>query len=158
MTQQVVEDVRPEDLLVVVRFRPEDFEDAGVEHIPLEPVCTPTTRAGTRDLVLKTPNRTVGKFVGSCLFREIFQIKDNARPELREGTEEWEIECWHWDLRNQGRELDRKNEYIGQMPQEEYRYPNGTVVRARILVLERNCATVMQLVDEDGETFTLQFK
>ena len=157
MTQKVVEDFPPPDLLVAVRFRPQDFEAAGVQHISLEEVCTRTTRTGTRDLVLYTRDRTAGSFIGSCLFQEIFQIADKERPWLKEGTEEWDIECWHWVLKNQDRELERGREYISQMPEEDYIFPCGKVKRARIFVLERKFATVKQLVDADGTEYTVQF-
>ena len=105
---------------------------------------------------LRTPNRTVGAFIGSCLLREFFPIKDNARPNLREGTQDWERECWHWVVQNQGRALDRAHDYISQMPVEEYRCPNGAVVSARVAVLERNSVAVDQFVDGDV-TYTVQF-
>ena len=133
-------------LQVVVRLRPRDFKDAGVDHIPLQPFRNPImTQPGKCDLVIRMDDRTACQFIAH-FFKDILQIKDSTRPELREGTVEWEIECWHWSLMNQGRELDR-DECISGLPEEDYCFPHK-VERARVVVLERGCGHVMQLPDK----------
>ena len=106
--------------------------------------------------MMKTHDRPVGAFIGAFLFKQVFEIMDNARPELHEGTKDWDRECWHWSLHNWGKELDR-GDVIKQMPVEDYHLPNGTAKKARVFVLERNCAAVEQFVDGDV-TYTVQYE
>ena len=146
---------------VVVRFRPQDFTDAGVQYSL--PLCHPTTGTGTviredrrtLDLMMCSPDRTVGAFIGACLLKEIFQIKDKKRPELQEGRQDWDKECWHWSVNNWGEELHR-GDFITQRPVEDYHLPDGTPKKARVFVLERNCGHVKQ-IKKGHETITVQW-
>ena len=153
---------------VVLRFRPQDLKDAGVNHIPLEGYSdiergiqrtehVSLPEHSTLEMVLWLPDKTVAAFIGGCLSRDGFIIEGNTRPNLREGAKDWERECWHWVVTNQGLELDRTNNHISQMPMEEYCLQDGTVVLARVAVLERLCCAVHQFTD--GEvTYTVQYK
>ena len=148
-------------VFVVVRFRLQDFTDADVQY--RLPDCHPTTGTGTviredrrtLDLMMFTPDRPVGAFIGACLLKEIFQIKDKKRPKLQEGRQDWDIECWHWSVNNWGERLHR-GDFITQRPVEDYHLPDGTPKKARVFVLERNCGHVKQIKNGD-ETITVQY-
>ena len=106
--------------------------------------------------MMKTHNRPVGAFIGAFLLKQVFEMMDNARPELHEGTKDWDRECWHWSLHNWGKELDR-GDVIKQMPVEDYHLPNGTAKKARVFFLERDCGDVRQIGDRHGG-FTVRYK
>ena len=94
-------------------FSPVDFKD--LDHVSFEDgyypfqrreyvsqqTCLPDAgmfiRPSSMEFLMDTPDRTVAAFIGSALLYETFKIKANNRPNIKIGTEEWEMECWHWN-------------------------------------------------------------
>ena len=98
---------------VVVIFSPVDFKD--LDHVSFEDGYYPFQRReyvsqqtclpdgnmflgpSSMEFLIDIPDRTVAAFIGSALLHETFKIKDNNRPNIKIGTEEWEMERWHWN-------------------------------------------------------------
>jgi hypothetical protein len=171
---------------VVVIFSPVDFKD--LDHVSFEDGYYPFQRReyvsqqtclpdgsmfigpSAMEFLMDTPDRTVSAFIGSALLHETFKIKDNNRPNLKLGTEEWEMECWHWnayqlsqDKGDQGDDQDVDHDddkgpqlsracVISDIPQVTYRSQEGLILEgARVLVLRRDCVHVAHVAGPQGE-------
>ena len=178
---------RPSGVPVVVIFSPVDFKD--LDHVSFEcgknvpfqrreyvsqQTCLPDGSMfigpSSMEFLIRSPDRTVSKFIGSALLHETFKIKHKDRPKLKSGTHEWEMECWYWnayqlsqDEPDQGDDPDddvglrlSRDCMISDIPRVTYRSQEGHILeRARVLVLRRDCVHVSHIKGPQG-TYYIQ--
>ena len=170
---------------VVVIFSPADFKD--LDHVPFECGKVPFQRREyvsqqtylrdgsmfigplSMEFLMHTPNRTVAQFIGSGLLHEVFNIKDNNRPNINKiGSKEWEMECWYWnayqlhqDKEDQGDDPGlrlSRDCMISDIPPVTYRSQEGHELKgARVLVLRRDCVHVHHITGPQGKYYIQYF-